>query len=225
MVEEVEDEDDRDGRRGDDDNDEDEDEEEDDHDDRKESHDYVVDEEKDDHDDMEVSHGYVVEKAEDDDKEVEDSDDKGEEDTHVKIATPTNLPLLLDRERESSDSGEEARPRKSTELRRSTRAKSSTIKSLWMEFQAASRMKKPKEERDIFFTLISYRPKNEEEGKIVIKMFDEDIDRQQLFFLSGVNRVNNRVFNLVCKAVMEDMKTKLWPGKRHIFNVDFMIRI
>ncbi|XP_028802610.1 nonsense-mediated mRNA decay protein 2-like [Neltuma alba] len=195
MVEEVEDEDDRDGRRGDDDNDEDEDEEEDDHDDRKESHDYVVDEEKDDHDDMEVSHGYVVEKAEDDDKEVEDSDDKGEEDTHVKIATPTNLPLLLDREWES-------------------------------RVTAASRMKKPKEERDIFFTLISYRPKNEEEEKVgifwtVIKMFDEDIDRQQLFFLSRVNRV----LNLVCKAVMEDMKTKLWPGKRHIFNVDFMMRI
>ncbi|XP_028782426.1 phosphopantothenoylcysteine decarboxylase subunit VHS3-like [Neltuma alba] len=86
MVEEVEDEGDRDGHGGNDDDDVDRDEEEHDHDDKKGSHDYVVKE------------------VEDDDKEVEDLDDKGEEDTHAKTATPTNLPLLLDREWESSDS-------------------------------------------------------------------------------------------------------------------------
>ncbi|XP_028790417.1 uncharacterized protein LOC114759372 [Neltuma alba] len=140
--------------------------------------------------------------------------------------TPTNVPLLLDREWVSSDSGEEGGPEKSIDLRRSTRAKSSTIKSPWIEFKAAPRTKRPKEERDIFFTLISRRPKGEEEGNMtVIKMFDEDIDRQQLFSLGGVNRVNNRVLNLVCKAVMEDMKAELGPGKRHIFDVDFMVRL
>ncbi|XP_028792468.1 prostatic spermine-binding protein-like [Neltuma alba] len=165
MVEEVEDEDDRDGRRGDDDDDKDGDEEEDDHDDQEGGHDYVVDEEEDDHDDMEESHDYVVEEVEDDDKKVEDSNDEGEEHTHAKTANPINLPLLLDHDWESSDSGEEAGPEKSTELRRSTRAKSFIIKSLWMEFKAALKIKKPKEERDIFFTLISCRPKTEEEGK------------------------------------------------------------
>ncbi|XP_028794063.1 acidic leucine-rich nuclear phosphoprotein 32-related protein-like [Neltuma alba] len=170
MVEEVEDEGDRDGRGGDDDDDDDE--EEDDHDAREGAH--VVHEEEDDHDDMEVSHDYVV-----DDKEVRDSDDEGEEDTHVLIMTPTNVPLLLDHEWVSSDSGEEGGPEKLTQFRRSTRAKSATIKSPWMEFKAAPRMKRPKDKRDIFFTLISRRPKGEEEGNMtVIKMFDEDIDQQ-----------------------------------------------
>ncbi|XP_028770007.1 stress response protein NST1-like [Neltuma alba] len=146
MVEEVEDEGDCDGRGGDDDDDEDED----------------------DHDDKEGGHDYVVEEAEDDDKEVEDSYDEGEEGTHAKTATPTNIPLLLDYEWESNDSGEEAGLEKSTELRRSTRVKSFTIKSPWMEF---------------------------------------------------------KVLNLACKAMIEDMKVELGPGKRHIFNVDFMVSL
>ncbi|XP_028793736.1 RNA polymerase II subunit 5-mediating protein homolog [Neltuma alba] len=199
MVEEVEDEGHRDGHGGDDDDNE--------------------DEEEDDHDDKEGE-------AEDNDKEVRDLDDEGEEDTHVLTMNPTNVPLLLDCEWVSSDSGEEGGPEKSIDLRRSTRAKSSTIKSPWMEFKVAPKTKRPKEERDIFFTLISRRPKGEEEGKMtVIKMFDEDIDRQQLFSLGRVNRVNNRVLNLVCKAVMEDMKAELGPGKRHIFDVDFMFYV
>ncbi|XP_028762372.1 nonsense-mediated mRNA decay protein 2-like [Neltuma alba] len=151
MVEEVEEEGDRDGHGGDDDDDE--------------------DEEEDDHDDKEGGH------VEDDDKEVRDSDDEGEEDTHVLTMTPTNVPLLLDREWVNSDSGEEGGLEKSIDVRRSTRAKSFTIKSSWIEFKAAPRTKRPKEERDIFFILISRRPKGEEEGNmIVIKMCDEDID-------------------------------------------------
>ncbi|XP_028789604.1 uncharacterized protein LOC114745614 [Neltuma alba] len=92
----------------------------------------------------------MVMEAEDDDKEVRDSDDEGEEATHVLTMTPTNVPLLLDREWVSSDSGEEGGPEKSIDLRRSTRAKSSTIKSPWIEFKAAPRTKRPKEESDIF---------------------------------------------------------------------------
>ncbi|XP_028782422.1 glutamic acid-rich protein-like [Neltuma alba] len=133
------------------------------------------DEEQHDLHDREVSDDYMVEEVEeegdrdghgDDDKEVRDSDDEGEEATHVLTMTPTNVPLLLDREWVSSDSGEEGGPEKSIDLRRSTRAKSSTIKSPWIEFKAAPRTKRPKEESDIFFTLISRRPKGEEEGNM-----------------------------------------------------------
>ncbi|XP_028786034.1 nucleolar transcription factor 1-B-like [Neltuma alba] len=145
--------------KGDDEKDEDEDEDEEQHDlhDREVSDDYMVEEVEEEGD--RDGHG-------DDDKEVRDSDDEGEEATHVLTMTPTNVPLLLDREWVSSDSGEEGGPEKSIDLRRSTRAKSSTIKSPWIEFKAAPRTKRPKEERDIFFTLISRRPKGEEEGNM-----------------------------------------------------------
>ncbi|XP_028751771.1 uncharacterized protein LOC114727224 [Neltuma alba] len=143
--------------KGDDEKDEDEDEEQHDLHDREVSDDYMVEEVEEEGD--RDGHG-------DDDKEVRDSDDEGEEATHVLTMTPTNVPLLLDREWVSSDSGEEGGPEKSIDLRRSTRAKSSTIKSPWIEFKAAPRTKRPKEESDIFFTLISRRPKGEEEGNM-----------------------------------------------------------
>ncbi|XP_028806043.1 nucleolar transcription factor 1-A-like [Neltuma alba] len=92
--------------KGDDEKDEDEDKEEHDLHDREVSDYYMVEEvedegdrdgrggdDDDDEDEEEDDH-----EAEDDDKEVRDSDNEGEEDTHVLTMTPTNVPLLLDRE-------------------------------------------------------------------------------------------------------------------------------
>ncbi|KAI9076369.1 hypothetical protein K1719_041684 [Acacia pycnantha] len=90
--------------------------------------------------------------------------------------------------------------------RRSHRPKMAKNMSPWTLTKPMKRPRKAKEEKAIFFDLISGSCTNEESEQILIQIDDEDLTREQLQTLGRRNKLSNRVMSVVCKTLMADMQ-------------------
>ncbi|XP_028752054.1 uncharacterized protein LOC114756887 isoform X2 [Neltuma alba] len=110
---------------------------------------------------------------------------------------------------------------KGCQLRRSQREMKSAINSPWILTKPTKRRKRPMDDKDRFYDIVSRMCSSKEGDMPLVKISDEDITRDQLRTLGGIEKIGNRLMSTVCKTLMADME-KEGQVKRHIFYADFM---
>ncbi|XP_028751581.1 uncharacterized protein LOC114757063 [Neltuma alba] len=165
--------------------------------------------------------------ADDGDDENEGDDDDGQDSGHIPHhGDDSDEADMVDVEEEGIQAGDMDSPDvspmdKNAQPRRSQREVKSAINSPWILTMPVKRKKRNMEEKEKFFNMISRMCSRQDGDVTLVQISDEDITRDQLRTLGGIERIGNRLMSVVCKTLLADMKSE-GEVKRHIFDADFM---
>ncbi|XP_028767477.1 uncharacterized protein LOC114725158 [Neltuma alba] len=120
---------------------------------------------------------------------------------------------------EETDKGEDQRPSKRTII------PSRQVTSPWISMlKPVKRRKRVITEKDKFFNIVSRMCSREEGQKIMVTMCDEQIDRDQLRTIGGIERVSSPLITMVGRALMAEAGEG-GQVRRHIFDAEFMMKM